>query len=123
MNNRPVSIDFRTIRMPMTAILSILHRISGVLLFLGMPILLWMFGRSLGSTADFQDLQLLLDNILFKLIFFGILAALIYHIIAGTKHLLMDLGIGETEQGSKIASRMVLVASLISIIILGVKLL
>lgn len=123
MNNRPVNIDFRTIRMPMTAILSILHRISGVLLFLGMPILLWMFGRSLGSTADFQDLQLLLDNILFKLIFFGILAALIYHIIAGTKHLLMDLGIGETEQGSKIASRMVLVVSLISIIILGVKLL
>jgi len=105
----------------MTAILSILHRISGVLLFLGMPILLWMFGKSLSSMADFQDLLALFDNILFKLIFFGILAALVYHIIAGTKHLMMDLGFGETKQGSKIASRLVLVVSLISIIMLGVQ--
>ena len=108
--------------MPLQAILSILHRVSGVIIFFGMPILLWMFGKSLSSVAEFQELLTLLDNILYKLIFLGILAALAYHIIAGIKHLLMDHGIGDSEQGAKIASRMLLFVSLIVIILLGVQL-
>ena len=108
--------------MPLTAITSIIHRISGVILFFGMPILLWMFGKSLSSPADFNDLLSLLDNVLYKLIFLGILAALFYHIIAGVKHLFMDRGIGESEQGGKIASRLVIAISLIGIILLGTQL-
>ena len=108
--------------MPLTAITSIIHRISGVILFFGMPILLWMFGKSLSSAADFEYLLSLLDNILFKLIFLGIIAALIYHVFAGIKHLFMDRGVGETEQGGKIASRLVIVVSLIGIILLGTQL-
>jgi succinate dehydrogenase / fumarate reductase cytochrome b subunit len=120
-NNRPVNLDLRTIRMPLTAILSIIHRISGVIIFLGMPILLWMFGKSLNSEYDFLYLMSKLDNIFIKLIFIGILAALVYHIIAGVKHLFMDIGIGESEQGAKIATRLVLIISLISLAILGAQ--
>ena len=121
MNNRPVNLDLRTIKMPLTAILSIIHRISGVILFIGMPILLWMLGKSLNSENDFLYLTSLLENILIKLIFIGILAALIYHVIAGVKHLFMDIGIGESEQGAKIATRLVLIISMISLAILGAQ--
>ncbi len=119
MNNRPVNLDLRTIRMPATAILSILHRITGVIIFLGMPILLWMLGKSLGSAAEFQDLLTLLDNIFLKIIFLGTITALGYHVIAGIKHLFMDRGIGETLEGSKVAGRLVMVATLILLIIIG----
>ena len=88
MNKRPVNLDLTTIRLPLTAILSIMHRISGIIIFFGMPILLWMFGKSLASEAEFMELQSLLDNMFYKFIFLGILAALSYHIIAGIKHLL-----------------------------------
>ncbi len=122
MNNRPVNLDLRTIRMPISATLSILHRITGVILFIGMPILLWMFGKSLGSPAEFQELVTLLDNVIFKLIFLGILAALGYHIIAGIKHLMMDKGIGETLDGAKISSRLIILGTVLLIIFLGAQL-
>lgn len=120
-NNRPVNLDLRTIRMPIIAILSILHRISGIILFLGMPVLLWMLGKSINSEADFKSLQSLLDIVFFKLIFIGILAALAYHIIAGVKHLIMDLGYGETMQGAKTASIIVILLSLMAFILLGIQ--
>jgi len=118
-NNRPVNLDLRTIKMPITAILSILHRISGVIIFLGMPILLWMFGKSLASAAEFQSLLSLLDNIFLKIIFLGIITALGYHVIAGIKHLIMDRGIGETLEGAKVAGRLVMIATLILVIFMG----
>ena len=121
-NNRPVNLDLRTIRMPVTAILSILHRISGVILFFGMPILLWMFGKSLSSANEFQYLQNLLENVFVKLMFLSILAALSYHIIAGVKHLMMDRGIGETKQGAKISSIIVILISLVVFTLLGTQL-
>ncbi|MFT5521774.1 MAG: succinate dehydrogenase / fumarate reductase cytochrome b subunit [Enterobacterales bacterium] len=122
MNKRPVNLDLTTIRLPLSAILSILHRISGVIIFLGMPILLWMFGQSLSSEADFLDLQKMLDNTFYKLVFLGILAALSYHIIAGIKHLFMDKGIGESEAGAKIAARLVVFFTVIAFIFLGSQL-
>ena len=122
MNKRPVNLDLTTIRLPLSAILSILHRISGVIIFLGMPILLWMFGQSLSSEADFLYLQDLLDNIFYKLVFLGILAALSYHIIAGIKHLFMDKGIGESEASAKIAGRLVIFFTVIAFIFLGSQL-
>ena len=122
MNKRPVNLDLTTIRLPLSAVLSILHRISGVIIFLGMPILLWMFGQSLSSEADFLYLQELLGNTFYKLVFLGILAALSYHIIAGIKHLFMDIGIGESETSAKIAARLVILFTLIAFIFLGSQL-
>ena len=121
-SKRPVNLNLTTIRFPLTAILSILHRITGVIIFLGMPILLWMFAKSLSSEAGFLELQTMLDNTLCKLIFLGILAALSFHIIAGIKHLFLDKGIGESESGAKISSRLVLFSTLLVLIFLGAQL-
>lgn len=89
---RPVNLDLQTIRFPVTAVASILHRISGVITFVAVGILLWLLSLSLSSQADFLDAAAIMDSFFVKLIFWGILTALAYHICGGVRHLLMDFG-------------------------------
>jgi succinate dehydrogenase / fumarate reductase, cytochrome b subunit len=117
---RPVNLDLRTIRFPITAIASILHRISGFILFFFIPVLLWMLQQSLHSAQGFSQLQHCLDNIFLKLILFGFLMALVYHLFAGIRHLFMDVGIGESLRGGCIAAKVVFAVTLIAIVLLGV---
>ena len=63
----------------------------------------------------------LLDNMLYRLMFFGILMALGYHVIAGTKHLFMDKGFFETKESSKIASIVIISLTLLLFIFLGAQ--
>jgi succinate dehydrogenase / fumarate reductase, cytochrome b subunit len=100
-DKRPVNLDLTTIKFPVTALASISHRVAGVALFVALPILLWMLDRSLASPESFADLQTLLAAPLAKLVIWGILAAVIYHLVAGIKHLIMDWGIGETLEGGR----------------------
>lgn len=100
-DNRPVNLDITTIKFPLAAIASILHRISGIGLFFGVGILLYFLQISLRSEAGFTEVAELLEGTLIKLLFWLILAAVFYHLIAGIKHLLLDLGIGESKQGAK----------------------
>jgi succinate dehydrogenase / fumarate reductase, cytochrome b subunit len=100
-DKRPVNLDLTTIKFPVTALASISHRVAGVALFVALPILLWMLDRSLASPESFADLQTLLSAPLAKLVIWGILAAVIYHLVAGIKHLIMDWGIGETLEGGR----------------------
>jgi len=121
-DNRPVNLDLRTIRMPFMATLSILHRISGIILFFGMPILLWILHETLQSAEGFNSITVLLENTFYRLILLGILAAFGYHVIAGIKHLFMDRGIGDTLEGAKISSKLVVIFSLLWFIYLGMQL-
>ena len=119
-DNRPVNLDFKTLRLPLPAITSILHRISGVIVFGGVFVLLWLLSSSLHSEAGFTDVQNWLATPLVKLIVWGILAGLLYHLIAGVKHLVMDLGIGETLQGANTGAKLVVVISVVAIVLAGV---
>lgn len=89
---RPVNLDLQTIRFPATAIASILHRVSGVITFVAVGILLWLLGASLSSPEGFEQVSAVLDSFIVKLILWGILTALAYHIVGGVRHLLMDFG-------------------------------
>lgn len=100
-DKRPVNLDLTTIKFPIPALASISHRIAGVALFVAVPILLWMLGRSLASPESFAEMKELLDTGLAKFVLWGILAALAYHFVAGIKHLIMDWGIGETLEGGR----------------------
>lgn len=102
---RPVNLDLTSIRFPITAIASILHRISGVVLFFGSFIVLAWLGLSLESEAGFTDAIRLLDHGLFAFVLWGVLAALAYHFTAGVKHLLMDMGFGETLESGPIFAK------------------
>lgn len=119
-SKRPVNLDLRTIKLPVTAYTSIAHRISGVILFLAIAGLLWMLDTSLSSEAGFEQIQSCLQNPLAKLVIWGVLSALIYHLIAGIRHLVMDAGVGEELESGKLGAKIVIVISAICIVLLGV---
>jgi succinate dehydrogenase / fumarate reductase cytochrome b subunit len=100
---RPVHLDLQTIRFPATAIASILHRISGVIMLFAVGILIWLLNVSLASPESFASIQSLFDHLLVKFVMWGILTALGYHLIVGIRHLIMDTGCWE-ELASGIAS-------------------
>ena len=119
-DNRPVNLNLATFKWPITAISSILHRISGVLLFLAVPFCLWALEKSLSSKAEFNQVKQLLQGNFPKLILWAILSLLTYHIIAGFRHLLMDAGIGESLEGGVAGSQIVIVLGVLSAAGLGV---
>jgi succinate dehydrogenase / fumarate reductase cytochrome b subunit len=119
-DKRPRNLDLTTIAFPITAIISILHRVSGVAIFLSLPFLLSWLSQSLQSPFDFYHLQANFhDFFCMKLIAFFILAAVVFHVIAGFRHLLMDMGIGETLVGGLWSARCVLIVSTLIIVLMG----
>jgi len=118
-DNRPVNLDFTTFKLPLPAITSILHRISGGVLFVGVALLLFLLDTSLESAEGFATVTEWLGNPLVKLITWAVLAALLYHLLAGIKHLVMDLGIGETLAGGLLGARIVIALAAISIVLAG----
>lgn len=119
-DKRPVNLDIKTIHLPITSYVSILHRVSGVALFVIVGLFLWMLDTSLASEESFKDLQNILTSPIVTLILWGMLAALIYHSVAGIRHLIMDMGIGETLEGGVLGAKLVLVISAILIALTGV---
>ena len=119
-DNRPVNLNLFAFKFPLPAITSILHRISGVILFLGTAVLLYLLDLSMQSPEGFSQVADLLAAPLAKLVVWAILAGLMYHLIAGAKHLIMDLGIGETRQGGRTGAVITLVLSVIAIAAAGV---
>ncbi len=119
-DSRPVNLNLLVFRWPLTAITSILHRLSGVLIFFGIAALLYLLQLSLSSEAGFAQAQTLLDGGLIKFALWFIVAGLLYHLIAGVKHLVMDWGVGETIEGGKMGSILVLVTSFVAIAAAGV---
>ncbi len=119
-SQRPVNLDLRTIKLPVTAYTSILHRISGVILFVGIAVLLYGLDKSLMSEEGFAEVKECLTSPLAKFVIWGLLSALLYHLVAGVRHLIMDMGIGETLEGGKLGSKIVLVVSAVLIVLVGV---
>lgn len=118
--NRPVNLDISTIQLPITAIVSILHRVSGVALFAGVAVLLWMLEASLASESSFAEIKEHFQSPLCKLILWATLAALAYHMVAGIRHLIMDAGVGESLEGGQIGAKIALALAVIIIAALGV---
>jgi len=109
-----------SIRQPITAWASITHRATGVFLFAGMAVLLWALDESLASPESFAALQESLNNPLLKLVIWAVLAGLIYHTLAGVRHLIMDMGIGETMAGGIFGARIVILLSVVLILLAGI---
>jgi len=119
-SQRPVNLDITTIKLPLPAIASITHRVSGIAIFIGMAFLIWGLGMSLESEESFNALKTCLDGFLPKLILWAILAGFIYHFIAGVRHLLMDLGYFETLEGAKTLATGVIILAAVLIVLAGV---
>lgn len=118
--NRPKNLDISTIELPVSAKASILHRISGFALFFAVAFMLRALDASLESEQSFAELAAAMDSVLAKLITWGILSALGYHFVAGVKHLLMDMGIGETKEGGRTGAIVTLISGVVVVVLAGV---
>lgn len=117
---RPKNLDLSTIELPLPAKASIIHRVSGFILFFAVAFMLTALDSSLESAEGFDGLMSAFDNGLVKFIAWGILSALGYHFVAGIKHLLMDMGIGETKESGHTGAAITLVGGLVVIVLAGV---
>jgi succinate dehydrogenase / fumarate reductase cytochrome b subunit len=118
-DKRPVNLDFTTMRLPITAWTSIAHRASGVFIFVGMAFLIWALDASLESPESFAGLQECMASPLAKFVMWTVVSGLIYHSVAGVKHLIMDAGVGETMEGGIMGSRLVIATSVVLILLAG----
>ncbi len=119
-DHRPKNLDLATIHMPITAIASILHRITGIMLFVAVGFLVWALSLSLESRQGFDQTVAIMTHPLAKLITWGILSLVIYHLFAGIKHLIMDAGFAETKEGGPLAAKITLVLTVVVIVLMGI---
>jgi succinate dehydrogenase / fumarate reductase cytochrome b subunit len=115
-----VNFNLMTIKYPLTAIVSILHRLSGIFIFLLIPFLLWLLDVSLSSAVGFEHIHAMLMKPAIKILVWLILIAFFYHLLAGIRHLLMDIGIGENLYGGRLSAKIIIISTLILAILTGV---
>ena len=122
-DHRPINVnpsDLMAFAWPLAALTSITHRISGVILFVGVAFGLYALEMSLASEEGFEALKGMMKSPIGMFITWGLLSALAYHFVAGIKHLVMDFGVGETLEGSKFAARLTILFSAILMFLAGI---
>jgi succinate dehydrogenase / fumarate reductase cytochrome b subunit len=114
---RPKNLNLLTIKLPINALVSILHRASGVVLFMLLPLMLLAMQKSLVSEASYEMLRQLLAHWLVKLFLIGCSWAFFHHFYAGIRHLLQDVHWMTSLQKSRITGRVVLILVGISVLL------
>ena len=121
--------DLRTYRLPPAGIVSILHRVSGVLMFLLLPFVIWMFDSSISSEYSFARFKAAFNTGLgfapgwfMKLVALALIWAYLHHFIAGVRHLWMDMTHSVSIQQGKSSAIATLVISIVLTVLLGAKL-
>ena len=120
---RPVYLDLLAIRLPLPALVSILHRVSGALLFLvGIPLLLWTVQRALASPDAWAQMRATLSHPFAKVVLVVLAWAYFHHFIAGIRHLVMDLHIGMDLKSARMSAAVTIVLALILTLGVAVRL-
>lgn len=119
---RPKHLDLTKIRLPLPALVSILHRVTGAVLFLFIWLFLYGLERSLASPQDFAALKSMFAQPLVKLLLLGFLWAYLHHLCAGIRHLAMDLDYGTELAAARASSWAVLAVSIALTLAAGVML-
>jgi len=120
---RPKYLNLFRIRLPVPGLVSILHRISGALLFLaGIPLLLWFVQRSLGSQAGFDAAMQPFTTPLGKLVFLVLAWCYLFHLLAGIRHQELDLHLGIELAPARSSAAIVLVLSVVLALVIAMRL-
>ena len=121
--------DLPSYRLPAAGIVSILHRISGLIMFLLLPLLVWMFDTSVSSEISFAKFSAAFNvglgfvpAVLVKVVVLGLIWAYLHHLIAGVRHVYMDVCHAVTKEFGKSSAVFTLVVSLGLTAALGAKL-
>lgn len=112
-NTRPVTLPILKLRLPLAGWVSLLHRVSGVLLFLAVPVALWLLEMSLASEAGFERARQLLLNPLLLLGQVVLMWTLAHHVLAGIRHLLLDGHVGTSLQAARRSARWVMLFTIL----------
>lgn len=119
------NIDLMSIKsynFPITAISSILHRISGVILIVAIPLTVVGMNYSLAGPAGYKQTVDFLTAGWFSVFFWLFLSSITYHVYAGIRHMIMDMGFGESMKAAKMTSLVVIVLGVLSAILWGIYL-
>lgn len=119
---RPKHLALHLIKLPLPGFVSILHRISGLLLFLSLPLLLLMLQYSLNSIESYTTMQSAFAHPLVKLAMLGLMWAFLHHFCAGLRYLAIDLHYVHDLAQARNSSKLVMVVSLTLTVLLGVRL-
>jgi succinate dehydrogenase / fumarate reductase, cytochrome b subunit len=119
--NRPKHLTLYQIRLPLPGLISILHRLSGLLLFIALPLLLWALQYSLRSIETFTLLSRMFQHPLSKLFLLVMAWAFLHHLCAGVRYLALDFHIGSSLASARTSSKWVLVVSLALTALVGVR--
>ena len=122
-------VDLPTYRLPAAGFVSILHRISGLVMFLLLPFVVWMFDTSVSSEISFAKFKAAFNmgigfvpGILIQLVALVLIWAYLHHLIAGVRHLYMDAHHAVSKEFGKSSAVVTLVLSLGLTALLGAKL-
>lgn len=116
---RPKYLALGQIRLPIPGIVSILHRISGVLLFIAIPFLLYLLQGSLSSASDFETYRAVISHPVVKLFLLIILWGFFHHACAGLRFLLLDIHKGIELEPARKTAKVVIGVSLLLTVIVG----
>lgn len=120
---RPKNLDLTTINLPLPGKVSILHRVSGVGLFLMLPVLLWLFQLSVDSSGSYAFFKSIVGHPLSKIVLAGLIWAYLHHFCAGIRFLLLDMHVGIDLPAARKSAGAVLAISLaLSVVLWGVLL-
>lgn len=123
MRAKPVNLNLFTIKFPVSAVASFLHRASGVILFLLIPLFLSVLQNTLYYPISYLQVDNILTSGMWSKLFLWIaLSALAYHMLAGIRHMVMDLGFLESKVAAKITAYFVIAFGIILSLLSGIKL-
>ena len=109
-------------RLPLAGLISILHRVSGAIMFLLLPLILYLLELSLNSENTFVYLKGLVDGWFVKLLILALSWAFLHHFCAGVRHLVMDYHVGVDKESARNTSIAVLGVSLPLAVLVALKL-
>jgi succinate dehydrogenase / fumarate reductase cytochrome b subunit len=110
---RPIYLNLIQIRLPLPALVSILHRVSGAALFVLLPLLLVLFEMSLESPQSFARFKVVFAHWTIKLVLTGVAWAYLHHLCAGIRHLALDMDYGTELAAARASSWAVLAVSVV----------
>ena len=118
--NRPKNLNLFTIKLPINAVVSILHRVSGVGLFLSIPLILLAFQSLVHSESSYLTLAGWLNTWFVKLLLIGLAWAFFHHFFAGIRHLFQDIHWMTSLNNARLSSRILLCLVAVSTVIFAV---
>ncbi|PKF60427.1 succinate dehydrogenase, cytochrome b556 subunit [Psychromonas sp. psych-6C06] len=117
---RPKNLDLATVKFPITATASILHRVSGIIVFIALAIFLTLLNCSLSGPQDFMRVAGYFDNILIEFVMWGSLTGLAYHAVFGVRHMIQDLGFWEEMDSASLSAKVGFIVTAVLSVLAGI---